>query len=193
MRRQRLFLSIVTLQLLLLVGLVGLQQYRLRVWRPIRLRVEPRDPAALFRGRYVDLTYEFSRLRTASGEWEAGDDIYVRLAHDRRGSWRVAGFGRECGRRADAVCLRGRVKHVYPETQQVGQGRQMSFRQTGWFTLVIQTEIESYFISERQAPKIDRLPRDRYAMTVDVVVANDGRAALKQLYVRGIPAEEFTP
>jgi len=173
--RRILFFLIMAGQFLLLGGMIVRQEYRLYAWQTIRLRVLPVDPVSLFRGRYVVLTYDFSRSVTCETDLETGDTVYVRLTPGADGLWRFAECTPNREPQPGSVFLRGRVR--------LASGRSTR----------IDTDIESYFLSERQAPQIERLSRVKYEMTVDVVVAEDGRVALKQLYVQGIPAEEFDP
>lgn len=173
--RRRVVLLVVAGQFLLLVGLIAWQEYKLHFWQTIRLRVQPVDPVALFRGRYVDLAYDFSTLETTEAGLKEGDTVYVRLKPGEEGLWRYAGFTTKREPQPGSVLLRGEAVSTW--------------RRGAW----IRTGIESYFLSERQAPAIERLSRVQYKMTVDVVVADDGRAALKQLYVEGIPAEKVDP
>lgn len=174
--RRRLVVLIVAGQLLLLVGLIAWQEYKLHAWRTIRLQVRPVDPVALFRGRYVDLAYDFSALETAmEADLKSGDTVYVRLKPGEHGLWRYAGFTTKGEPQPGGVLLRGEVVSTW--------------RRRRW----IRTGIESYFLSERQAPAIEGLSRVQYKMTVDVVVADDGRASLKQLYVGGTRAEDVEP
>ncbi|MBI4464760.1 MAG: GDYXXLXY domain-containing protein [Acidobacteria bacterium] len=173
--RRRLVLSILAGHLLFLLGLVAWQEYKLHAWQTIRLRVQPVDPVALFRGRYVDLAYDFSTLETTEAGLKEADTVYVRLKPGEDGLWRYAGFTRRREPQPGSVLLRGEVVTTWNRRAQ------------------IRTDIESYFLSERQAPAIERLSRVQYEMTVDVVVADDGRAALKQLYVEGTRAEDFEP
>ena len=173
--RRLLFFLIVAGQFLLLGGMIARQEYKLYAWQTIRLRVLPVDPVSLFRGRYVVLAYDFSRLVTCEADLKRGDTVYVRLTPGADGLWQFAECTPNRERLAGSVFLWGRVRSASARGTQ------------------IDTDIESYFLSDRQAPQIDRLSRDKYETTVDVVVAEDGRVALKQLYVQGIPAEEFDP
>lgn len=187
MKAQRFFVVlVVAAQLGLIVGLILRQEYHLRTWHPIRLRVEPVDPISLFRGRYVDLRYHFSQLQTTDANWKKGETIYLQLAPRADSLWQVAGFGRSRKTQTGKHLLRGKVLDVHPVLVS-------PLERYPRYTLEVRTGLESYFLSERKAPEIERLPRDQYEMTVEVAVADDGRAALNQLYVRGIPAEEFAP
>ena len=187
--RQLAAVMIVVAQLLLILGLIGQHEYRERAWRSIRLRVEPVDPVSLFRGRYVNLGYDFSQLETKGGNWKKGETVYLQLTPDEEGNWQLAGFGRSPEAEAGALVLQGRVEHFYAW---VWRPRGVE-RPAGLHTLTVRTGLESYFLSERRAPEIERLPRDQYEMAVEIAVAADGRAVLKQLYVRGVPAEDFEP
>lgn len=176
-QRRRLVLAILAGQVLLMVGLIAQQEYRLATWDTIRLPVIPVDPVALFRGRYVRLGYDFFRIETTETDWKRGDVIYLRLAPDAEGLWRLVGFGHTPDKPTGQVLVRGRI------------------RLTSSPHLYVETGIESYFLSERKAPQIERLMGrgSPYRITVDVAVSADGATALKQLYVEGIPAERFEP
>jgi uncharacterized membrane-anchored protein len=162
-------------QLLVMIGLIARQEYKWRAWRTIQLKVVPVDPVALFRGRYVDLAYDFSSLQAPYGEWKKGDTIYLRLKAGSDGTWQLAGFSHDPERPAEEILLRGQVEAAHGNR------------------ITVQTGIESYFMAERKAPKIERLSPKEYDIRVEVAVSEDGRAALKQLYVQGRPAEEFEP
>ena len=168
-------------QLSVLLSFIVRHEYRSRAWQPVRLLVEPIDPYSLFRGKYVRLGYEFTRLKTTQAGWKSGDEIYIRLAPRPDGLWTVRGTSRALSQRPGSAVLRGRVHWVRAD------------QEAGWL-LSIGTEIRSYYLSERQAPRIERLQRDRkFEMTADIVVSPDGRAQLEQLYVEGVPAEDFEP
>ncbi|OFV96699.1 MAG: hypothetical protein A3H28_05140 [Acidobacteria bacterium RIFCSPLOWO2_02_FULL_61_28] len=173
--RRRLVLAILAGQVLLMVGLIAQQEYRLATWDTIRLPVIPVDPVALFRGRYVRLGYDFLRIETTETDWKSGDVIYLRLAPDTGGLWRLAGFGHTPDKPPGEVLVRGRIRF------------------TSTPHLYVETGIESYFLSERKAPQVEQLMGKQYRITVDVAVSADGATALKQLYVEGIPAERFEP
>jgi len=175
MSRRTLVALIIAGQLLFMAGLIARQEYKWRAWRTIQLRVVPLDPVALFRGRYVHLTYDFSVLSARGEDWKRGETVYVRLKPQGDGTWKAAEVSRTLDQQPEEVLLRGMVVHAYG-------GR-----------VFLRTGIESYFMSERKAPEIERLSPQKYDMRVDVAVSNDGRAALKQLYIDGIPAEDFQP
>jgi len=187
--RQLAAIVIVAGQLLLILGLIGQQEYRARAWRSIRLRVQPVDPVSLFRGRYVNLSYDFSMLETDDETWKKGETVYIQLSPDEKGDWKLAGFGRSPKAEGVSLLLQGRVDRFYPWVWRPSGIEQPA----GKHTLMVKTGLESYFLSERKAPEIERLPRDKYEMTVEIAVAEGGRAVLRQLYVRGLPAEDFEP
>src|SRR3990170_1175219 len=96
--RRHIVILIIAGQVLLLAALIARQEQKLFSWQTIRLRVAPVDPSALFRGRYVNLAYEFSSIETAQGHWQEGDVIYLRMTPDPQGVWRLSGFGRTAER-----------------------------------------------------------------------------------------------
>lgn len=56
------FALAIALQLLLLAGLLGFRQYTLLTGQRIWLRTVPVDPRDMFRGDYVTLSYQVSRI-----------------------------------------------------------------------------------------------------------------------------------
>lgn len=193
---RRIFVIVVILaQLAVVASLIVRQEYRWRTWTPIRLRVAPVDPVSLFRGRYVRLSYDFSRFPVSTSEgWEKGGTVYVRLAPDESGEfWEMVEAGPSLEPEAGSLLVRGKVRGVGPRYTRVGEGRNSRVERVPGYTVYVSAPISSYFISERKAPEVERLPQDEYELTVDVVVSKDGEAALKQLYVNGVRAEEFEP
>lgn len=156
----------------------------LRHGQRIELRPQPVDPRDLFRGDYVILTYEISRLGPAFWERAAeikeatGGDIWVRIARAPAPGpgeplWRVAALHAappEMGRGRDTLVLRGRLSG--------GAAR-------------VDYGIERYYVPEGEGLALEALigetPRDGAPTPIAVEVAVDraGRAAISALSVRG--------
>jgi len=86
------FWALVSLQVLLLAGIIFSHHYWLENGELIRLRTEPVDPRDLFRGDYVRLSYEISTLDLdrLDGDdiFERNENVYVVLRRDADGTWR---------------------------------------------------------------------------------------------------------
>ena len=85
MTRRAVFWLLVALQALVPLGLIGWNEVALARGQEVVLRTVPVDPIDLFRGRYVTLRYEVSRLPLPTGV-ETGDTVYVPL-HRTGGRW----------------------------------------------------------------------------------------------------------
>ena len=127
----------------------------------VRLRVIPIDPRDLFRGEYVILGYDISRLPRHStlGVPSPGDIVYVEL-NRKQGSteWEAVKWSRH--RPTRGIFLRGTVQSY----SRVEYG------------------IESYFVEEGQGPEYERAVRsgDLYA---DIVVDDEGRGIVRKLII----------
>jgi uncharacterized membrane-anchored protein len=188
-------LAIIIVQAVVIASFAARHEYRRYSWEPIRLRVQPIDPVSLFRGRYVDLSYDWS-FTADPGLWKRYDSIYVRLAPGKDGVWQVVDHEKSHLPRPGTVVIRGRIEYIRPEQVRVTTADGWNWEETGKDRVVVEVRpIESYFISERKALLIDdlpnNLPREEREMTVDVVVSPEGHSQLVQLYVGGTTAEEF--
>ena len=127
----------------------------------VRLRVIPIDPRDLFRGEYVILGYDISRLPRDStlGVPNPGDIVYVELGR-KQGSmeWEAVKWSRHRPNRG--IFLRGTIQSY----SRVEYG------------------IESYFVEEGQGPEYERAVRsgDLYA---DIVVDDEGRGIVWKLVI----------
>lgn len=127
----------------------------------VRLRVVPVDPRDLFRGEYVILGYDISRLprNIELGVPEPGDIVFVELERSRGSTeWNAVSWSRH--RPTSGIFLRGTVQRY----SRVEYG------------------IESYFVEEGQGPEYERAARsgDLYA---DIVVDDEGRGIVKRLII----------
>jgi len=174
-RRRRLTVAIVAGQCLLMVGLIAQQEYRWRSWQTIQLEASPLDPEALFRGRYVELTYAFSTVKAGS-DWRRGSPVWIRLTPSGDGPWTVAGVSVHPRANTGELLLRGSVRYAIGDDY-----------------ATVTAGIESYFMSERKARETEQLSLTEHAIRAEIAVSDDGRAILKRLLVDGIPAEDFQP
>ena len=173
---------------LLAVGLVALVQTMALVWmiadrvsllksgREIVLPVVPVDPRDLFRGDYVTLSYDISRLRL---DGEAGrkrtskTSVYAVVKKTPDGSWK-----------ADRLVL-ARPAQLASDEQLI-QGR-FDSRWGGGFLgawSMPHYGIEKYFVPEGTGPELEKAAREKKLAAV-IAVDKNGRAALKGLVIDG--------
>lgn len=132
--------------------------------RTVLLRVVPVDPRDLFRGDYVTLSYDVSRMPVAGAlSGASGQTVYVTLAPE-----------------DDGLHYRGVSASVAPPTP--GQGAVLYLRGTLSEPGRITFGIESYFVPEGQGKPYEDAARS-HRLSAEVVVASDGQAALKGLVI----------
>jgi len=165
------------LQTALLAWLIVDRALLLENGKEIRLAVVPVDPRDLLRGDYVVLRYDISRLTTdeVEGDNDFGyyEPIYVSLDETADG-WAAASIHR--ARPKAGIFLRGTVENSFsPETCKITSPCE---------ELQIVYDLEQFFVPEGRGRELETLRNDQ-RMSVDVAVADDGRAALKRLLVDG--------
>ncbi len=130
-RRRLVFLALVAAQLILPLGLIGVNELALATGTKVTLLTAPIDPLDPARGRYVALNYEISNLVDWRGH--PGAVVWVELV-ERGDRWVVH-----------------RVHTTKPETDrpfirgQVRNGR-------------VEYGIETYFADEDRAPRLEGPP-----------------------------------
>ena len=143
--------------------------------REVVLEVVPVDPRSLFRGDYVTLGYDISRIDTPSGprEPKRGEDIYVSLQKGTDGRWSFAGASLEPPvTSADQVVLKGKVQYA-------SRGSEQAPAQTG-----VHYGIESFFVPEGTGRDLEKLVREK-KLSALIAVDRAGNAGIKGLVVDG--------
>ena len=133
------------------------------------LRVVPVDPRDLFRGDYVILSYDFSRVasgkieglplsRSNTDEWQ-GQSVYVSLVPEPDGRhWRADKFS----------------------TVRPSSGKYLRGTLTGWNR--IECGIESYYVQEGTGRAYERAIRSQ-KLSAEVAVTSNGQATLRALKI----------
>ncbi len=146
--------------------------------REIRLAVVPVDPADLFRGDFVTLSYGISRIASTDVDgdndfaWQ--DPIYVTVGDDGAGGWKATAISHAPP--ASGVFLKGTVREIGSGGACAGVSECTLY--------TVEYNLEQWFVPEGTGHEIDQA-RDGHQVSVDVAVADDGRAALKRLLVDG--------
>ena len=145
----------------------------LKTGKEIVLKTEPVDPMSLFRGEYVILNYDVSRVPRAAGEAVANGDIrYVTLEEKAQGEWSVAAVAKAypSSLASGQVVLKGQIINTWQgDTSDVTQ---------------IHYGIESYFVEQGQGKVLEDKVRTG-DLRVIVAVDDSGKAAIKGLVLDG--------
>jgi uncharacterized membrane-anchored protein len=163
-------LAAVALQVLFLVSMIVIRATPLLTGNTILLRVQPVDPRDLFRGEYVILGYEFSRMppngiegmpamnSQREKEW-IGRTVYVSLTPEPDGKHY----------RAQKYSIYQPVEGTYLRGTITSAGR-------------LEFGIESYFVQEGQGRKYEDAVRSG-KLSAEVALTADGQAALRRLVI----------
>jgi uncharacterized membrane-anchored protein len=154
-----------------------------RVWllksgREIVLAIVPVDPRDLFRGEYVRLSYEVSRLpvRLLEGPQPQRNAPFYVVLEKNGEAWQPirvsAGPPSESG--PTRIVLKARTLYGWPAAGP-------SATATVW----ARYGIESYFVPEGQGSRLESLARDK-KLAARIAVDGGGNAAIKALVIDGV-------
>jgi uncharacterized membrane-anchored protein len=159
---------VLAVQLLIIASVVAFKQYTVWTGETVRLAVGPVDPRDPFRGDYVTLTYEISRIDPDDliGQRYAYDTVYVELREGDDGIWDAVAIHDDRRREfEDTVLLKGKSEYWSGDTISVRYG------------------IEELFIPEGSGRDIPWQRRDE--ISVEIKVDRFGNAVLRHLLVDG--------
>lgn len=174
MKRPLFFAAAVAAQVAVLASMTLSHSTAVRDGTRVTLRVVPVDPEDLFRGQYVQLGYDLSRLDLTK-MWEGprpveGGGIWVRL-EPRGAEWAATTARSTRGEpKPGAVWMRGECERLYGETA------------------VTRFGIEQFFVREGRGPEIERAVQ-QHAVFAEVSVSPDGTPTLTALVVNGARIE----
>lgn len=180
-----LFGAAALIQLALLAVMVADRVEILREGTEVKLQIQPVDPHDLFRGDYVTLSYDISRVPAgALKDQRAGGRnpiVYVELAPNQDGIYHAVSLHTDAvAVQSPQVLIRGRVV----------SGTYCGATQDRFCdSLNIRYGLESYFVPEGEGRTIER-DRNQHKLMVVAAVAPSGRAAIKRLLVDGEAAYE---
>lgn len=168
-RERAILIGTAVAHVLILVAMIVLRLVPLLTGDTILVRVVPVDPRDLFRGDYVTLSYEFSRIPSGGidgldqtvydpAAWR-GRPVYVALGPDVDGRhWRAE-----------------RVSVNRPTSGTYVRGRVADFGQ-----LIF--GIEAYYVQEGGGLEYEEAARDR-RLSAEIAVTRRGQAALRALRI----------
>jgi uncharacterized membrane-anchored protein len=164
-RRRIALLVIVCVQLALPLAMAGLAAADLAFGDEIRLKAQPVDPLDVFRGNYVVLSYDISRLQVTF-DVQQGQRLCADLFQSAPGV-----YGARYAYDApveDGKTICGRARHDARGGQSVG----------------IEYGIETYYASAERAREIERsISRGQLYVVVDL--DEDGDARIERLEIGG--------
>ncbi len=113
------FIIIVIIQVLLLTGMISYRQYWISTGERILLRTVPVDPRDIFRGEYVQLSYEISNLDlgpfSVGESFKPNEKIYVLLEKDADGICKASSLNKS--QPSGGIFIQGRVRSEMTTTK----------------------------------------------------------------------------
>ena len=157
----------------------------------VELQTVPVDPRSLFRGDYVILTYDISRLDLlvlpGDTDFSKGEKIFVTLAKptdQETATWEAASVWKTYpALTEDEIAIAGRVTYSRNYTCE-NISEEAKERCTVTHTLDVDYGIESFFVPEGEGKPLEN-QRNAGAVTVRVAVDKTGKAGIKSLAVDG--------
>src|SRR3989338_6243336 len=111
MRKQYIALiATLCLVLAVLLSFILYNQWPFMTGETIVLATQPVDPFDPFRGQYMTINYEISRISDVEG-FSEGDSVYISLKEDEQGIWRKESVSKSKPDKGDFI--KGEVTGVY--------------------------------------------------------------------------------
>jgi len=144
-----------------------------------KFKTAPIDPNDPFRGKFIVLNYEASRMDVLNGElWYKGEPVFVRIEEDVNGFAAIASL--------EKVAPIDEKHFVKAEIARVWGKDPVQVR--------IKYPFERFYMEETKAPRAEAIFRDLWndatTMVYGVVVINEGKAALEDVLVDGVSIKE---
>ena len=169
-RERKVLLITAAAQLVILVAMIALRAIPLVTGQTVLVKVAPVDPRDLFRGDYVILSYDFSRVSQEEidgisdkerGNWKKleGRTVYVPLVPDSNGVHMRAGKATVV-KPAAGLFLKGHMKRYGS----------------------VEFGIEAYYVQEGAGRRYELAIRDRQ-LSAELAVTSNGQAALRGLRI----------
>ncbi|MBW8184706.1 GDYXXLXY domain-containing protein [Shewanella nanhaiensis] len=128
------------------------------IWtgKAVVLKTQPVDPRSLFRGNYVRLNYDISRVEREDAEaFKLGSVVYLTL-EENSGLWQAKEVTREMPSEGDFI--RGRVRSHYGEVLSIDYG------------------IEAFFMPKEKALAVEKEMQGTGTAQVEVYISSSGKA-----------------
>ena len=174
MKKTFIVLAII-LQFLVLAYMAGEREYILHKGKVIRLRTAPIDPRDMFRGDYVRLNYEISRIpikmiknAEGIGKTKKGTKIYASLKEGPNGLYELVNA--DLQKPKEGLYLSGRIPHRYQRLQ-------------AGHPIWVNYGIEAYFVEQGKGREIEKRMGSRIKVQVplemEIAVGPNGKSVIK--------------
>jgi uncharacterized membrane-anchored protein len=163
-----------------LAGMVIDRARLIKTGREITLPIVPVDPRDLFRGQYVRLGYDISRVPARLTEEPLpapNAAFFVTLEEQASGVWVPV--------KLDAIHAAGKFAEPHRSQGRTQGGRLLEGANAPNGANFVRYGIESYFVREGEGPRLEKLARDK-KLAARIAVDKSGNAAIKGLLIDGV-------
>ena len=176
-------ITVVLLQALALLAMVGMKQWTLNTGTPIVLETAPIDPRSLFSGDYVRLNYKISRLRLddvgGDRDFKAHETVYVLL---KKGEpyWQPVSLHHSLPAiPPDHAAMKGEVQSVGGD---LWNQQMLKYEKAAY--LNVRYGVENYYVPEGKGRELER-PKQGETVSIRLAVDTFGNAGIKAVLVNG--------
>jgi Uncharacterized membrane-anchored protein len=147
-----------------------------------KFKSRPIDPTDLFREKYITLSYEENRVEVPNDrDWMRGEIVYVYLTTDSAGFAKIKSVSKE-KLNNNQDYLKTKINYVSDRGP------------TKLTILTIDYPFNRYYMEESKAYEAEkayrRSGRDTNQIAYSLVSIKDGEAALKEVFIDGVPIKE---
>lgn len=167
MDKKKIFIGLGIFWIIILGGFIGFKEFTIQTGEKVLFKTLPVDPRDLFRGDYVILQYDMSRIDFSqfpgSPVFTENDALYAEIEKDKDGYGKVVRLFKESPK--GKLFLRGTVKYVSGTNIRVDYGIESYFVPAG----------KGYFIEERRGKDVD----------AQISIDNFGNGIIKTILIGG--------
>lgn len=175
--------TVVLLQVLALLAMVGMKQWTLNTGTPVVLETAPIDPRSLFSGDYVRLNYKISQLRLddlgGDRDFKAHETVYVLLKMGEPYWQPVSVHHAMPALPPGHVAMKGEIQYVGGE---LWNPQQQKFEKATHLT--VRYGVENYYVPEGKGRELER-PKQGETVSIRLAVDRFGNAGIKAVLVNG--------
>ena len=133
------FIAIVLIQTILLAGIIAYRHYWVSTGEKVLLKTVPVDPWNMFRGDYMTLSYDISRVNLTRQDirdaYQRNDTVFTLLQKQADNTWEYAGISRQAP--GSGTFIQGRVINAFDESRwqvtAVGDNNETRQFELRWF------------------------------------------------------------
>ena len=172
-----LIITAIVFQVCVLAGMLIKANLPLWTGQEIRVKVIPSDPRSLFRGNYVRLKYDFSRIPSRyplhRKKLRKGEIVYISLRQDSNGLYELSRASLK--RPSSGIFLRGRIRFHGSRTTLSGDTVNDLYS--------VRFGIEAFFTPKNKALQMEESLQKDGGVAI-LMVSSGGQAAIKDIIVK---------